>query len=46
MIGQRLNTRSGIGFAAEVKGESEKITEGELLAQTEPEDSIKFGLIP
>ena len=46
VIGQRLNTRSGIGFAAEVKGESEKITEGELLAQTEPEDLIKFGLIP
>ncbi|EMI5490495.1 ATP-dependent protease ATP-binding subunit ClpX [Providencia stuartii] len=46
VIGQRLNTRSGIGFAAEVKGESEKITEGELLAKTEPEDLIKFGLIP
>ncbi|HEF8773080.1 ATP-dependent protease ATP-binding subunit ClpX [Providencia manganoxydans] len=46
VIGQRLNTRSGIGFAAEVKGESEKITEGALLAKTEPEDLIKFGLIP
>lgn len=46
VIGQRLNTRSGIGFAAEVKGESEKITEGALLAQAEPEDLIKFGLIP
>lgn len=46
VIGQRLNTRSGIGFAAEVKGESEKSTEGELLAQAEPEDLIKFGLIP
>lgn len=46
VIGQRLNTRSGIGFAAEVKGESEKVTEGALLAQAEPEDLIKFGLIP
>lgn len=46
VIGQRLNTRSGIGFAAEVKGESDKISEGELLTQTEPEDLIKFGLIP
>ncbi|APC10464.1 MULTISPECIES: ATP-dependent protease ATP-binding subunit ClpX [Providencia] len=46
VIGQRLNTRSGIGFAAEVKGESEKATEGELLTQAEPEDLIKFGLIP
>ncbi|MTC25797.1 ATP-dependent protease ATP-binding subunit ClpX [Providencia alcalifaciens] len=46
VIGQRLNTRSGIGFAAQVKGESEKATEGELLTQAEPEDLIKFGLIP
>ncbi|KPD03515.1 ATP-dependent protease ATP-binding subunit ClpX [Moellerella wisconsensis] len=46
VIGQRINTRSGIGFAAEVKGESEKATEGELLSQAEPEDLIKFGLIP
>ncbi len=46
VIGQRLNTRSGIGFAAEVKGQSEKATEGELLTQAEPEDLIKFGLIP
>ncbi|MCE1813564.1 ATP-dependent Clp protease ATP-binding subunit ClpX, partial [Enterobacter hormaechei] len=35
-----------IGFSAKVKGESEKATEGELLAQAEPEDLIKFGLIP
>ncbi|MEX9214742.1 ATP-dependent protease ATP-binding subunit ClpX [Providencia rettgeri] len=46
VIGQRLNTRSGIGFAAEVKGESDKAMEGELLTQAEPEDLIKFGLIP
>lgn len=46
VIGQRLNTRSGIGFSAEVKSESERATEGELLAQVEPEDLIKFGLIP
>lgn len=46
VIGQRLNTRSGIGFSAEVKSESERATEGELLSQVEPEDLIKFGLIP
>ena len=45
MVGQRLNTRSGIGFGAEVRGEKDKATEGELLAQVEPEDLIKFGLI-
>ena len=46
VIGQRVNTGSGIGFGATVKGESEKATEGELLLQAEPEDLIKFGLIP
>ncbi|WP_317418450.1 MULTISPECIES: ATP-dependent protease ATP-binding subunit ClpX [unclassified Morganella (in: enterobacteria)] len=46
VVGQRLNTRSGIGFGAEVRGDKDKATEGELLAQVEPEDLIKFGLIP
>ncbi|MGP1924326.1 MAG: ATP-dependent protease ATP-binding subunit ClpX [Arsenophonus sp. NEOnobi-MAG3] len=46
VIGQRLNMRSGIGFSAEVKSESERATEGQLLSQVEPEDLIKFGLIP
>ncbi|MGP1956420.1 MAG: ATP-dependent protease ATP-binding subunit ClpX [Arsenophonus sp. NC-PE1-MAG3] len=46
VIGQRLNKRSGIGFSAEVKSESERSTEGQLLSQVEPEDLIKFGLIP
>ncbi len=46
VISQRLNTSTGIGFGAKVKGESEKATEGELFAQAEPEDLIKFGLIP
>lgn len=46
MIGQRINTGTGIGFGATVKGKSEKATEGELLSQAEPEDLIKFGLIP
>ena len=46
VIGQRINTGTGIGFGATVKGKSEKATEGELLSQAEPEDLIKFGLIP
>ncbi|MCE1718505.1 AAA family ATPase, partial [Enterobacter hormaechei] len=46
VVSQRLNISSGIGFSAKVKGESEKATEGELLSQVEPEDLIKFGLIP
>ena len=39
-------TGSGIGFGATVKAKSDKASEGELLAQVEPEDLIKFGLIP
>ncbi|AEW44628.1 ATPase and specificity subunit of ClpX-ClpP ATP-dependent serine protease [Serratia symbiotica str. 'Cinara cedri'] len=46
VIGQRINISSGIGFGATVKGEREKMTESELLLQAEPEDLIKFGLIP
>ncbi|MGL4860139.1 MAG: ATP-dependent protease ATP-binding subunit ClpX [Enterobacteriaceae bacterium] len=46
VIEQRLNTGTGIGFAAKVKTEADKESEGELLMQVEPEDLIKFGLIP
>ena len=46
VISQRVETGSGIGFGATVKGKSEKASEGELLSQVEPEDLIKFGLIP
>ncbi len=37
--------RSGIGFGAEVKSESDR-TVGEVLRDIEPEDLVKFGLIP
>ncbi|MDO4233124.1 MAG: ATP-dependent Clp protease ATP-binding subunit ClpX [Lautropia sp.] len=37
--------RSGIGFGAEVKGASER-TLSELFKDIEPDDLIKFGLIP
>src|SRR5690606_34666611 len=37
--------RSGIGFSASVRAKSERGT-GELFAEVEPEDLIKFGLIP
>jgi len=37
--------RSGIGFGAEVRGESQRSV-GAVLRETEPEDLIKFGLIP
>ncbi|HSG91824.1 MAG TPA: ATP-dependent Clp protease ATP-binding subunit ClpX [Pseudomonadales bacterium] len=38
--------RSGIGFSAVVKGEDEAQTIGEILRQIEPEDLIRYGLIP
>ena len=46
VIANRVETGSGIGFGATVKAKSDKASEGELLAQVEPEDLIEFGLIP
>ncbi len=37
--------KTGIGFGASVKSKQERDT-GEVLRETEPEDLIKFGLIP
>lgn len=38
--------KSGIGFVAEIKASEEDINIGELFHDVEPEDLIKFGLIP
>jgi len=38
--------KGGIGFSAAVKSKVDKKTAGELLHQVEPEDLIKYGLIP
>ena len=38
--------RGGIGFGAEVKSKENKKAIGEVLRSVEPEDLIKFGLIP
>lgn len=38
--------KSGIGFSAEVHSRDQKDKIGEILRQIEPEDLIKFGLIP
>ena len=40
------SSKSGIGFVAEIKTEDEEPNIGELLADVEPEDLIKYGLIP
>ncbi|OCG23851.1 ATP-dependent protease ATP-binding subunit ClpX [Gilliamella sp. wkB108] len=46
VIENRVSTNTGIGFGAKVKSNKQKATESELLAQIEPEDLVKFGLIP
>ncbi|MGK0269036.1 MAG: ATP-dependent Clp protease ATP-binding subunit ClpX [Paraglaciecola sp.] len=46
VIEQRANIGTGIGFASEIKNTSKKSKEGELLKKVEPEDLIKYGLIP
>ena len=38
--------KGGIGFGAEVKSKDDKSKVGEVLLDVEPEDLIKFGLIP
>lgn len=43
---QERSDKSGIGFNAVVQGESDAKSIGQLLSQIEPEDLIKYGLIP
>ncbi|MBP8814347.1 MAG: ATP-dependent Clp protease ATP-binding subunit ClpX [Laribacter sp.] len=45
IIRQRTE-KGGIGFGAEVASKNDQKAVGELLRDTEPEDLIKFGLIP
>ena len=45
VIEQRLATGTGIGFGAEVKSK-DRAEEGKVIAQVEPEDLVKYGLIP
>ncbi|MDR0775116.1 MAG: ATP-dependent Clp protease ATP-binding subunit ClpX [Azonexus sp.] len=43
---QNRSEKGGIGFGAEVKSKDDKKAVGEILLDAEPEDLIKFGLIP
>ncbi len=45
IIGQRGKKGAGIGFGADVRSEDERRT-GAILRELEPEDLLKFGLIP
>jgi len=46
VIQQRSSDSGGIGFGAKVKSSTRKTEVGKILAEVEPEDLIKFGLIP
>ncbi|MCY4050069.1 MAG: ATP-dependent Clp protease ATP-binding subunit ClpX [Gammaproteobacteria bacterium] len=43
---QNRTEKSGIGFGADINNKSDKERSSELLNQLEPEDLIKYGLIP
>ncbi|WGE48788.1 ATP-dependent protease ATP-binding subunit ClpX [Actinobacillus equuli] len=46
LVEARTNKQGGIGFAAELKKDKEREDLTELFKQVEPEDLVKFGLIP
>jgi ATP-dependent Clp protease ATP-binding subunit ClpX len=46
VIEQRAAVGSGIGFGATMKNKDDKKAAGELFKQVEPEDLVKYGLIP
>lgn len=46
IINRRVEKVTGIGFAADVKDQKEEKTLSDLFALIQPEDLIKFGLIP
>ncbi|MDU6148953.1 MAG: ATP-dependent protease ATP-binding subunit ClpX [Haemophilus parainfluenzae] len=46
IIGKRTQTDTGIGFDAKVEKEEDKENLSELFRQVEPDDLMKFGLIP
>src|SRR4026207_760691 len=46
IIQQRSTEAGGIGFGAKVKSAERKTDVGKILSEVEPEDLIKFGLIP
>ncbi|AKO36122.1 Clp protease ClpX [[Haemophilus] ducreyi] len=46
VVEARTHTQSGIGFAAELKKDKDREDLTSLFKQIEPEDLVKFGLIP
>ena len=46
VIEQRCDTGKGIGFSAEVRGKDQEKTLTERFQEVEPQDLVKYGLIP
>ncbi len=46
IVERRVEKNSGIGFGAEVYGESNKLSLSERISNVEPDDLSKFGIIP
>jgi len=46
VVEQRCQTGTGIGFGAVVRGKDEEVTLTQRLEEVEPEDLVKYGLIP
>ncbi len=46
VVESRTATSKGIGFGAEVKGEKDKASLSDIFRKVEPEDLVKYGLIP
>ncbi len=46
IVDKRLSSNAGIGFGAEVKTKDEELTLTEKYQKVEPDDLVKFGIIP
>ncbi|MFQ3275885.1 MAG: ATP-dependent Clp protease ATP-binding subunit ClpX, partial [Colwellia sp.] len=46
VVEQRNHTGTGIGFGAEVRGKDQEKSLTDSLAEVEPQDLVKYGLIP
>jgi len=46
VVEQRNHTGTGIGFGAEVRGKDQEMSLTDRLADVEPQDLVKYGLIP
>ena len=46
IVEKRVSKRAGIGFGAEVRGQKEQLSLSEKYSKVEPDDLVKYGIIP